>query len=392
MDILIGVIVGLIILTVLVVIHELGHGLVARRNGVVVKEFGVGFPPKAWGKKLKNSWLGKNVEYTVNWLPLGGFVRLKGEYDSADKPGDYGAASYWVKTKILLAGVVMNWVAAIILFTVLAWIGLPQVFSNQFSVPGDTRLVEKTSAELKAVKVGKNSAAEKAGVRSGDQIMSINGVTLNRAMQVTKLSEENKGKTVPVVIKRDGKQQTKQVTLRGENNDRKGYLGVSVGGKQAQIEQYATWSAPIVGAGVTAQYTIETFKGLGDIAIKTANGLVSKFSANQTARQAGDADLAFVGSSVAGPVGILGVIFPEVQKLGIKALIQLAAIISLTLAVMNVLPIPALDGGRWFVMTGFKLARKKLTREREENIQAVGMVLLLGLIILVTIADIGKVV
>ena len=104
---LMGILTGLIVLVVLIVVHELGHAIVARRNGVVVEEFGIGFPPKAWGKKLKNG-----VLFTLNWLPLGGFVRLKGEHDAAKGKGTYGAASFWQKTKILLAGVVMNWLAS----------------------------------------------------------------------------------------------------------------------------------------------------------------------------------------------------------------------------------------------------------------------------------------
>ena len=100
MDLLLGIIVGLIILVFLVVVHELGHGIIARRNGVVVEEFGIGFPPKAWAKKIKKSILGKNVLFTLNWLPLGGFVKLQGENDAASRKGDYGAASFWVKTKI----------------------------------------------------------------------------------------------------------------------------------------------------------------------------------------------------------------------------------------------------------------------------------------------------
>src|SRR6478609_7451665 len=104
---ILSVIVGLFVLIFLVVVHELGHALVARRNGVVVEEFGIGFPPKAWGKKLKNG-----VLFTLNWLPLGGFVKLQGEHDSAKKKGDYGAATFWVKTKILFAGVLVNWVVA----------------------------------------------------------------------------------------------------------------------------------------------------------------------------------------------------------------------------------------------------------------------------------------
>ena len=101
MGLLFGLLLGVCILVLLVVVHEIGHGIVARRNGVEVEEFGIGFPPLAWGRKIKKSFLGKNVLYSVNWLPLGGFVRLKGEYDSATVKGGYGAASYWVKTKIV---------------------------------------------------------------------------------------------------------------------------------------------------------------------------------------------------------------------------------------------------------------------------------------------------
>src|SRR5664279_3659375 len=137
--ILVGVIVGLVILVFLVVAHELGHAIVAHRNGVVVEEFGIGFPPRAWAKKLKNG-----VLFTLNWLPLGGYVKLQGEHDSASKKGDYGAASFWQKTKILLAGVLMNWIVAVLLLTVLAWTGLPKILPDQFTVTGDTTIVKQS--------------------------------------------------------------------------------------------------------------------------------------------------------------------------------------------------------------------------------------------------------
>src|SRR5215469_2006749 len=118
MQLIIGIIVGWLILVLLVVVHELGHALIARRNGVVVEEFGIGFPPRIWAKKLKNG-----IDFSINWLPLGGFVKLQGEHDAARKKGDYGASSYKVKTKILLAGVLINWGVAALLLTILAWTG-----------------------------------------------------------------------------------------------------------------------------------------------------------------------------------------------------------------------------------------------------------------------------
>ena len=109
MGLIFGIIIGLIILVLLVVAHELGHAIVAKRNGVVVEEFGVGLPPTAWKKKLKNG-----VLFSLNWLPLGGFVKLQGENDAARKKGDYGAATFMKKTKILFAGVTVNWLIAVV--------------------------------------------------------------------------------------------------------------------------------------------------------------------------------------------------------------------------------------------------------------------------------------
>lgn len=384
MELLVGIVVGLIILVLLVVVHELGHAIVAKRNGVKVLEFGVGFPPKAWAKKAKDSFLGKNVEFSLNWLPLGGFVRLQGEHDAADKKGDYGAASYWVKTKILLAGVLMNWLVGIVLFTGLALVGLPKILENQFSVAGDTHLISKP---LEVVLVEEGSPSEKIGLKAGDQIIRFNGEKVTNSKALANRTEAARGKAVEVVYNREGVEHTKTAVLRSSNADG-GYLGV---GTRDREEIQATWSAPIVGVGTTAQLTWETLRGLGKIIADTAVGTTQKFfSFNEDAQKQGDEKLATVSQSVAGPVGILGIIFPQFTEAGLKPLVLLSAIISLTLAVMNTLPIPALDGGRWFTMTVHKLWGKKLTKEREEKIQTVGFLILMGLIILVTVADIGK--
>lgn len=383
---ILGILVGLIILVLLVVIHELGHGIAARRNGVVVEEFGVGFPPIAWGKKVKRSILGKNVRFSVNWLPLGGFVKLKGEYDSATQKGDYGAATYWQKTKILLAGVLMNWGAAIVIFTILALVGMPKILPNQFSMPGDTRV---NVASLQIASVTPGSPAEKAGLKTGDELLLINSREMQTADQLAKTTAELKGQTVRITYSRDHEEHTVSVKLRSDNSNGKGYLGV---GSSERSELYSTWSAPIVGVGTTLQLTGETFTGLGKLVTNLVTGIASKFSSDEAVQKSGNEALSSAANSVSGPVGILGVIFPAMEKAGIKALLLLTGIISLSLAVMNVLPIPALDGGRWFTMTLFRIMKRPLTKEREERIQAIGFMVLIGLIIVVTIADVGKLV
>ncbi|HRF28803.1 MAG TPA: M50 family metallopeptidase [Candidatus Saccharibacteria bacterium] len=376
---LIGILTGLIILVLLVVIHELGHAVAARRNGVVVEEFGIGFPPRAWAKKLSNG-----VLFTLNWAPLGGFVKLKGEYDSANKKGDYGAATYWQKTKILLAGVLMNWIVAALLFTLLAFVGLPKILPNQFSVPGDTRI---DSSSLKIASIENGSPADKSDLKLGDELLLINGQDIQSATELAEATKANRGKTIDITYSRGGEEAMTKATLREDNSDNKGYLGV---GSTQRQEIYATWSAPIVGVGTTVQLTAETFGALGKVATSFVQGLASKFSSDSNVKKEGDAALSYATSSVSGPVGILGVIFPQMQAAGIKPLLFLTAIISLSLAVMNSLPIPALDGGRWFTMTVYRLMKKPLTKEREESIQTAGFIALLTLIVLVTVADVSK--
>lgn len=373
---LLGIIIGLIILVILVVVHELGHAIVAKRNGVVVEEFGIGFPPKAWGKKLKSG-----ILFTLNWLPLGGFVKLQGENDAADKKGDYGAATFWQKTKILFAGVLINWLVAVIILTALAWVGLPKIIDNQFSIDADTTLVSKP------VTVGtviEGYPAAEAGIQAGDRIIIFADTPIDSTTQLIEVSRQHKGDTVSVLLDRGDEQLTKQVTLRDADES---VFGATLGQQQAIR---TTWSAPIVGVVTTAQFTWETLKGLGQLIGDLASGLVLQLSTNPETQKDASEKLERVSNSVAGPVGILGVIFPAAGEAGVVQVLFLTAIISLTLAVMNALPIPALDGGRWFVTAIFRLFKKPLKREVEENIQGVGFIVLIGLIILVTVSDVAK--
>jgi regulator of sigma E protease len=369
---------GLLILVFLVVVHELGHAIVARRNGVVVEEFGVGFPPRAWAKKLKNG-----VLFTLNWLPLGGFVKLQGEHDAADQPGDYGAASFWQKTRILLAGVLINWVTAAVLLTILAWTGLPQIIPNQFAMKGDTT-VQRSPVQV--VSVAAKSPAEKAGLKQGDQILRVAGEPVGTADALAQATKAHAGQTVEIIYSRNATEATAKANLNKEGGSQ-GYLGV--GSSQSSIS-HSTWSAPIVGVATTVQLTGATFQGVGDLLTNFAKGVVFQLSPNGAQRHEAQQSLAAAGASVSGPLGVLGVIFPAAEKAGLTQLVLLTAVISLSLSVMNALPVPALDGGRWFVMALFRLLRKPLTKAREEKIQLVGISILMLLFLAVTIADVGK--
>jgi regulator of sigma E protease len=372
-ELLFGVIIGLVLLIFLVVIHELGHAIAAIRSGVVVEEFGIGFPPRAWKKKLKNK-----ILFTLNWLPLGGYVKLQGEYDSASEKGDYGAATFWQKTKILFAGVFINWLAAAIILSLLALVGMPKVLPDQFSVVGDTTI---TTQAVQITNLTSDHPAEKVGLKVGDKIVKFSGQDVTSAEELIAIIKENKNKTVDITYNRDGTDSTVSVPLGPETEG--GILGAGLG--QREFIK-ASWSAPIVGVATTLQFTGATFEGLGNLVVNLFNGVVMQFSNSQQAKD----DLNAVADSVAGPIGILGTIFPAASQAGPVQLMFLTAIISLSLAVMNVLPIPALDGGRWFTMLIFKLSKKKLTKEREEKIQMVGFYLLMGLTLLVTFVDVTK--
>ena len=437
MDIFLGVIVGLLVLMFLVTAHEFGHFLMARRNGVNVVEFGICFPPRAiawikdpktgkWRRLPKKEWdkdkkvskvvysdgdknlAQKGMVFSINWLPIGGFCQMDGESDADTKKGTFGAASYWSKTKILFAGVTANWLVAIIIFTILAWTGMPEFLEGQFTIDADTR-VDRVPVKITSVMEG--SPAEKAGIKVDDYILEINGAEVWNSSEISEANKAHAGQTVEYKIRRtetgcieqpdcymepcpcleEGEQEVEEkmdITLNPE--DAEYLLGVTMSSTQAL--SYSTWSAPIVGVGVTAQITGETFKGVGVMLWNLVSGVGSLFSPDAGIRENGQEAISSVGDSVSGPVGIIGVLFPAFTAAGPTNLAFLTALISVSLACMNVLPIPALDGGRWLLITIFKLRKKKLTKETEEKIVSRAMIVLLALIAIVTVLDIVRIV
>ncbi len=368
-------ILGLVLFVSLVVVHEFGHFLAARRNGVDVEEFGIGFPPKAWSKKTKAGFI-----FSINWLPIGGFVRLKGESDAATAKGSLGAASTWAKSKIMLAGVVMNLVVAFGLLTILAWVGMPQLIKNQFTVQSDTKIIKN---EVLVSSIENGSPAAKAGLQTRDRLLSIGPAgseeKLDRASKLPVLTKKFQGKEVVVryehKVKDSNKVESKQaaVQLRAQKDidagKAKGYFGA---GSNEIVMARSTWSAPVVAAGLISQFTAETFRGLG-----TALAAVFQGEGSRAAEQ------------VSGPVGIIFVLKGS-SSLGLQYVLMIIAIISLTLAIMNVLPIPALDGGRLFMVLLSRMFGRRLSPEMEERIVGASFIFLLFLIILITFIDVKR--
>ena len=385
-NLIFGIIIGLISLTFLVALHELGHALTAKKNGVKLKEYAIGFPPRIRSFKAKtDKILPKGTKISIGAIPLGGFVRLQGEHDSDSKKGDYGAASFWGKTQILFAGVAMNWLVAFVLFTILAISGMPKLLPNQFYLSSDAKI---SGGGVQVSAISKDSPAEKAGLNKNDTLLEFNGQKVENSTKIRQDLKNNAGKTVSLKISRNGKEISKSVKLNEKGNS--GFLGAVLSDGMQKI--HSTWSAPIVGLGTTAQFTGETFKGVGELFVNFFGGIFEKVIPNSDSQKNANTQLSKAGESVSGPVMVIGGIFPNIVSMGMDMILMLTAIISISLACMNVLPIPALDGGRWFMTFIFRvLLKKPLPKETEENINGWSFLALMGLSVLIIVLDFTKI-
>jgi regulator of sigma E protease len=387
-------VIGLILFIGLVVVHELGHFWAARLGGVEAEEFGIFFPPRLYKRKTKKGWL-----FSVGLLPLGGFVKLKGEHDTDTQPGSFGAAGLAVKSKIMAAGVVMNLVVAYLLFMLLAFIGMPHLVQNQFTLSSDTKYVQQARYNTLADVIEKGSPAAQTGLKSDDAILAIGPSghmqKLADPSQLPDLTKKYAGQTVQLQFKHKGKTQQKAVTLRSQaavdaaakEGKKIGYLGVSVYETQSGLTvTRSTWSAPIVAGGVMGQLTGLTFAGLGKAVAGLAGTVAGGVTHNTAAREAAQTE---ASSQVSGPVGIFFV-FKYGAELGYQFMLMIVAVLSLTLGVMNILPIPALDGGRLWITLIAHALKRPLTERREELINAAGFLFLIGLIVLITIVDVKR--
>lgn len=358
---LLTVIAFVLILSVLVIIHELGHFLVAKKLGIKVEEFGIGFPPRAYGKKI-----GETV-YSVNWLPVGGFVKLYGEDDagggsikrkkdevgvSGDIKRAYYARPLWQRMAVVLAGVIMNFLLAIVLISFL--------FTSQgVPLPSDKVIISE---------VVPNSPAAVGGLIAEDRIVSINGQKISKTDEFITTTKANRGKEVSLVVLRNGKEFTVNVTPRLNAPKNEGAMGVAI--TTIEVKKYTWYEAPIYGTIEAAKFSWMILAGLGTMV----------------------SDLVTSGAKpegVAGPIGVAQ-LTGEAVRAGWFAVLWFTALLSLNLAVLNILPIPALDGGRFFFMVIEMITRKKVSPKYEAYAHGVGLVLLLSLMALITILDVTR--
>lgn len=351
MEIVSTVILFFAVLSVLVLVHECGHFFVARMFGVHVEEFGLGFPPRVKG------WKRGRTLYSLNWLPLGGFVKLKGEQgESAGDNDSFVAKSFWQRICILAAGVVMNIVLAVVLLTVGFSIGMPTAVDR----PEDE--VAGASQSIQIVQVLHSSPAEKGGVLLGDIIESVDGQAFARIADLQHYIRSHADKALVVQLERGGHRIEKHITPAIRDGETP-VLGV-------QLTKITVVSYPLVEA---IRMAVVTVAGMVTTLFSLLGHAVSR--------------LAFDG--FVGPVGI-ATYTASAATMGIPYLISLMAQLSISLAVINILPIPALDGGRVLFALVEKLRGRSLRPELENIIHLVGFIVLILLLVVVTVRDIGN--
>jgi regulator of sigma E protease len=334
------------VLSLLVIVHELGHFVVAKKNGIWVEEFGFGLPPRLFGKKV-----GDTI-YSINALPFGGFVRLHGEMteDGVTKPKRaFINKSLWIKTVVITAGVIMNFLLAIVLFGIVySFTGIP-----------------KELKEVKVLDVATNSPAQIAQIIVGDKIISVDGVNVSNVSEFISKIEDKKGKKVKLEL------QDRTITIipRANPPANEGPLGVAI----TDIETYfpPVWQRPFYGAYYGTKEAIYWGKNVID-------GFINIFT---------DLSHGNAPKDVSGPVGVFA-ITTEVAKTGILSLLNLVGIISVNLAILNIIPFPALDGGRLLFIIIEAIFGKKIAPKFEAIVHAVGMAILLLAILAITIKDI----
>ncbi len=345
-----------IVLSLLVFVHELGHFFMARKMGMRVDEFGFGFPPRAFGIRK-----GDTI-YSINWIPLGGFVKIKGESGEHKHDKDsFSSKKPWQRFLVLVAGVVMNLVLAAVLFSGGYMIGLPSIIDD--TLPESATV---SSYELAVMQVLEGSPAAEAGVVPGDVIASIDGRVFESDIEAREYFVAEASTGVEVVVQgEDETYRTYQLTsayLEAAETEAVGIGFVGTG-----LVSYPFFSAISQGIYTTGQFTYEVAYAF--------YALIRDLVVTQE-----------VAVDLSGPVGI-AVMTGEVAAMGLVYLMQFTAILSINLAIINILPFPALDGGRILFLAIEKLRGRAVNERMEIVVHNLGFMFLMVLVVLVTYKD-----
>ncbi|MDZ7586805.1 MAG: M50 family metallopeptidase [Patescibacteria group bacterium] len=331
-----------IILSILIMVHELGHFFMARKFGIKVEEFGFGYPPRLFGVKKRGT------IFSLNFLPFGGFVRLKGEDLTAGK-NSFAGKPKRVRALVLLAGVAMNFLLGVVLFAAIyTRLGIPEKVDY-----------------LVVTNVVKDSPAEAAGIKVEDKIVNYDG-TENFINYIN----DHRGQEVSLRLK-DGREVSVIPRLAEDTPQGQGALGVAITNVDAVL--YPLWQRPFRGMWFGLKEAVgwgkEILSGLGKMVFELFRGQLPQ--------------------DVAGPVGIYK-ISKDVGQQGFLAILQFMAILSINLSILNLLPLPALDGGRLIFIAIEAVVKKRVKPEWEQAIHLTGMLILIGLMILVTVGDVKR--
>jgi len=363
----------ILIFSILVFVHELGHFFTAKKFGVRVEEFGFGIPPRLFGRKI-----GETI-YSINLLPFGGFVKLTGE-DSEETnvkdPKNFASKKPYQRILILVAGVFMNLLLAVLLYFGFFFINnfktlaLPVFFDYNF------KFGKQSSINTVVTAFSPSSSAEKAGVQRGEAVIEINSVAVYGVTDIRKELDGKVGQNVRVMLMdvRKINRDVRSITVTVQKDEKgKGILGVIL--SKAVVLSYEGDQKRF--AGFLHAYNMLAYT------VNTIGNMISLSFKNH--------DISPVSDSVSGPVGIFAVVKAILSfngKEAVLGLLDLVALLSLSLGFINVLPFPALDGGRIAFVLVEMMSGKRVSPKAEAFIHKVGMVFLLGLIVLVTFKDI----
>lgn len=422
---LLTIIIFVVILGIIVLFHEIGHFFTAKKMGVDVEEFGFGFPPRIFGlqrltgKKIEKISENEKVElditdyqttdgqeiikekitdkiqevdqivpvkkwrfirggqkpknnegltggtiYSINWIPIGGFVKIRGEQgDGKDDPKSFASKKIWQRATILSSGVLMNFVLAFIIFSIAFGFGSPSIIDNNIS---KTAIIK--GEKIQIVDIVKDSPAEKAELKTGDIVISLDNKQIKDIETFSQYTNEKKDQEILLKIRRGDKEIEKKLIPRQQDESSKAVIGVWL--VKTGLISYPWYQSIWMGIKSTFSVTWQILVAFYEI---LKNLLISHH----------------VAADIAGPVGI-AVLTGQVAKMGFIYILQFMALLSINLAIINFLPFPALDGGRVLFLIIEKIKGKAVNQKIEGVIHNIGFFLLILLVIFITFKDVSR--